>query len=205
VATPHVLRDAWLNEDVGARNALLRELNRRVGGIPRIEAGCEYYFSSDALELCEPGGPITMLANTSYLLVEFPPTRVPDAAEAVFHELSIRGITPVIAHPERNLALATSPDKLARLVELGAVTQITAGSVTGEFGKAATKAVEAFFARGLVHVIASDAHSVTRRPPVMSAARERIRSRFSSEIEIALFEANPAAILNGIPLPFDGK
>ena len=201
VATPHVLReDIWINDDPAARGALIDELNRRLGGTPKIVPGCEYFFSSDAIDLCRPGGPLTMLNNSSYLLVEFPATRLPEAAESVFHELSVMGVTPVVAHPERNLVLASQPAKLRRLIEVGALSQVTAGSVTGEFGRAALTAANEMIKLGLVHVIASDSHSLNRRPPRMSEAREKLRQKWSSDLEAALFETNAHAIINNQPV-----
>ena len=201
VATPHVLReDIWINDDPAARGALIDELNRRLGGTPKIVPGCEYFFSSDAIDLCRPGGPLTMLNNSSYLLVEFPATRLPEAAESVFHELSVMGVTPVVAHPERNLVLASQPEKLRRLIEVGALSQVTAGSVTGEFGRAALTAANEMIKLGLVHVIASDSHSLNRRPPRMSEAREKLRQKWSSDLEAALFETNAHAIINNQPV-----
>jgi protein-tyrosine phosphatase len=201
VATPHVLREEiWINDDVGARDALITELNRRLGGTPLVVPGCEYYFSLDAVEHCRPAGPLTMLNRSKYLLVEFPASRLPEQAESVFHELSLIGVTPVIAHPERNLALAREPAKLQRLIELGAVSQVTAGSLTGDFGRAAFAAANEFLKRELVHVIASDSHSLERRPPRMSEARAKVRQK-SPEIESALFDANPRAIIASQPLP----
>lgn len=202
VATPHVLRDSWINDDAAKRDELIAELNKRLGGTPKIVPGCEYFFSADAVELCQAdGSPITMLNHSSYLLIEFPATRLPEAAESVFHELSLIGVTPVIAHPERNLVFSTQPEKLQRLVELGAITQVTAGSLTGEFGKAALAATAELLKRGLVHVIASDSHSLNRRPPRMSEAREKMRQKWSAELETALFDDNARAIIANQPIP----
>ena len=189
IATPHVLRDPWLNEDASARDRLVDELNARLGGHPRILPGCEYFFSSDAVELWQLGanGPLTGLNRTSHLLIEFPATQVPAAAESVFHEFAVMGVTPVIAHPERNLVLAEQPAKLERLVGLGAVAQITAGSLLGNFGRAAQEACEDFFRRGLVHFVASDAHSLHRRPPALIQAMDAVSTRWGRDAANALF------------------
>ena len=162
IATPHVLRDPWLNEQQIKRDELILELNTRLGGHPAVLPGCEYFFSSDAVNLWQlgAGGPLTGLNRSSFLLVEFPSTTIPMSAEAVFHELSVLGVTPVIAHPERNLVFAEQPEKLRRLLELGAMAQVTAGSIIGDFGKRAQAACDDFFKRGLVQFIASDAHSL---------------------------------------------
>lgn len=202
VATPHVLRDPWLNEGVIARDEMILQLNDVLGGHPKILAGCEYYFSADAVELWEQGsrGPLVGLNRSNYLLMEFPATQLPRAAEAVVHELSLVGVTPVIAHPERNLVFAESPEKLARLVSLGAAAQVTAGSITGHFGRQTQAVTEDLFERGLVHVVASDAHSTDRRPPQLAAARERVKETWGEEQATILFEINPGAIVNNRPL-----
>ena len=202
VATPHVLRDPWLNEDAAAREVLVTELNARLGGKPTILSGCEYFFSSDALELWEQGvaGPLRGLNQSNYLLVEFPATQLPVQAEPVFHELSLIGVVPLIAHPERNVVFAQKPETLERLVDLGAITQITAGSLLGTFGRAALAACDEFYRRGLVHIVASDAHSVDRRPPQLAAAREHVRATWGTDAEQAMFETNPRAIAANEPL-----
>lgn len=202
VATPHVLRDPWLNEDAAERDRLLLRLNSLLGGRPSILPGCEYLFSADAVELWEMGssGPIVGLNRGSYLLVELPSYAVPAAVDSVFHELSVMNVTPVIAHPERNVELARKPERLASLIARGAIVQVTAAAVTGEMGRNVTAAVDDFFDRGLVHIVASDAHSLKRRPPRLAAARERVEQKWGSAIAKEIFEANAEAVLRGAPL-----
>ncbi|MGH9366408.1 MAG: tyrosine-protein phosphatase [Thermoanaerobaculia bacterium] len=204
VATPHVLRDGWLNEDPGARDQLILKLNTLLGGKPAVLAGCEYAFSSDAVELLEQGasGPLTTLNRGRYLLLEFLPGPLPPSTEAVLHELSLMEVTPVIAHPERNRRFSADPLRLERLVARGALVQITAGSLLGDFGEVPDGACREFFRRGLVHLIASDAHSVGRRPPRLAAARAQVRREWGSAAEAGLFEANPRALLASEPLPW---
>jgi protein-tyrosine phosphatase len=204
IATPHVLRGEWINEDVGARDDLVLRLNTLLEGSPAILPGCEYLFSGDALDLLDRGtaGPLIGLNRSRYLLVELPPDVAQTTVEAAFHEFRVEGITPVIAHPERNAALRRSPERLARLVARGARCQVTAGSLLGDFGERAADAVDVFFQMGLVHFVASDAHSLERRPPRLAAARERVRIAWGAEAEAGIFEANPAALLNSEPIPW---
>jgi protein-tyrosine phosphatase len=204
VATPHVLREGWLNEDPAVRDQLIFKLNAMLGGKPAVLAGCEFAFSSDAVELLERGAssPITTLNRGRYLLLEFLPGPLPASTDAVLHELALMEITPVIAHPERNRKFAGDPARLARLVERGALAQVTAGSLVGDFGDGPFEACQEFFRRGLLHLVASDAHSVARRPPRLSAARERVKREWGEDAEAGLFEANPAALLASEPLPW---
>ncbi len=203
IATPHVLRDPWLNDDPAVRDRLILKLNALLEGKPPVLAGCEYYLSSDAVQLVERGkwGPLTGLNRTRHLLLEFPSGGPPPGVASIFHELSLLGVTPVIAHPERDRWLASSADRVEELVLRGAIVQITAGSLLGDFGVEALAACEEFFRRGLVHLIASDAHSMSRRPPRLAAARRHVRRHWGRQAETDLFETNPRALLESEPLP----
>jgi protein-tyrosine phosphatase len=207
VATPHVLRGKWANADPLAREELVQWLNEYLGGRPRVLPGCEYFYSDDLIPLVSQGAasPLTGLGRGHYLLIEFAPGHVPPSIVSVFHELRILGIHPVIAHPERHLVFVRHPERLKELAERGALVQITAGSLLGDFGRAAQRACEDFFRLGIVHAISSDAHSVSRRPPRMAAARKRIRKKWGTEAERGLFVENPEAILASRPVPFTGS
>lgn len=204
VATPHVLRDAWSNEEPAVRDGLILRLNTLLGGRPAVLAGCEYYFSSEMLELVERGsaGPLTGLNRGQYLLVELPPSAPTRTTEAVFHELSILGVTPVVAHPERHPVFRREPRALERLLSLGAVAQLTAGSLLGDFGERAKASSNELLRRGLVSLVASDSHSLELRPPRLAAAREHVRRLWGEEAEQGLFEANPEAVLASRPMPW---
>lgn len=182
----------------------MAELNSRLGGSPRVLEGAEVWFSDDLPDLWEKGalGPLVPLAGSRALLVEFPAGWVSPRADEVFHELIVVGVVPVVAHPERNLVFASEPDRLAALVERGAVCQVTAASLLGEAGRRARIAAEAFLKRGLVHLVASDAHSLVARPPRLAAARDRIRRKWGPDVEAGLFDANPAALLAGEEIPW---
>lgn len=204
VATPHVLREPWRNTDRPLRDRLVRTLNTRLAGRPKILPGCEFFYSSDALEGLDLGtsGPLTRLGGGPYLLVEFDAAFVPPNWPSLFHELKVQGVTPIVAHPERNAVLARNPDLLEELVERGAYAQITAGSLLGDFGPTAEKACGEFFLRRLVHLVASDAHSVAHRPPRLKAARAWVRKSWGGTAEKGLFVVNPEAALAGKRLPY---
>ncbi len=204
VATPHVLRGDWLNEDAAVRDGLILRLNTLLEGEPAILPGCEYLLSDDAIGLFERGaeGPLTGLNRSRYLLVELPATAAPRSIESAFHELALLGAVPIVAHPERHSLFRREPEILARLVRGGSLAQITAASLLGHFGERAQAASEEFFRRGLVSLVASDAHNLDRRPPSLSAAREKVRRRWGSEAEEGLFVSNPAAVVDSEALPW---
>ena len=196
VATPHVLREPWINDDPESIRRLVHELNERVGGNPRILVGCEVFYCADLPDLMnEPGGPVISLNDGPHVLIEFPAGTVPPSAEGAFHELVVAGFVPVIAHPERNVVFHADPDRLKRFVDLGAKTQVTAGSFEGEFGRRAKAAADLLVDLDLVTLISSDAHSLDRRPPRLTAARRIVTQKWGEQAAIRLFDLGPGELV----------
>lgn len=203
VATPHVLRGPWQNDSPRELQKLVLELNHRIDGKPRVLLGSEFFFSHDVLELLDRGEPVIPLAGSRFILLEFASMSVPPRIETILHEMKLRDWIPVIAHPERNLVLQTKLDLLSGLVRYGVRIQLTASSLEGAFGPAARRSAFEMLDREMVHFIATDAHSIDRRPPVVAAARRIVESRWGPERAVALFDSNPRAVVDQTPLPYD--
>ena len=107
---------------------------------------------------------IHVLANSNYVLIELPSNAVPIYTKDMIITLKSAGYTPIIAHPERNRAIAEQPRKLEQLIRAGAFAQITAGSLAGHFGKAVQKLSLELVRANYVHTFGSDAHNLTTRP-----------------------------------------
>lgn len=202
VATPHQ-RKSWVNEQPSRIVDLARELQERVGPAPRIYPGAEIHVDSEVLdELAAPDrGGLLPLADGPYLLVEFggaPPGMPP--ADLV-HELVVAGWRPLLAHPEFIPFLAEDLSLLAEMISLGARAQVTAMSLTGEFGAPIQRLVGEMIDRQLVHVVASDAHSPSWRPPGLSGARRLIVRTWGESVARRLTEENPRAVLEAREIP----
>ncbi len=106
------------------------------------------------------------------LLLEFPHGEIPFGAERLTAWLLQQGIKPMIAHPERNKGLLRAPEKLKPFLEQGCLLQVTAGAVTGRFGEAAQQLAHTLLKEELVTILASDAHNIEHRPPILSQGRD---------------------------------
>jgi len=106
-------------------------------------------------------------------------------------------MVPIITHPERNGYLMKDLDMVAAFVEMGCLTQVTANALTGFWGPKSQKAAEKLLHKKLVHIVASDAHDLTLRPPVLSEARARVKALEGEDAAEALFTVNPGAVVAG--------
>lgn len=198
VATPHS------NAEYNFHPALLRRRREELAGhegTPVIHLGCEFQLNSDNISsLLDSPSSYTVNAG-QYLLLEFPDLHIGRHTESILRQLLDAGIVPIVAHPERNPLLQRDLDRLESWIELGCLAQVTARSITGGFGGAANSAALRLLDRGLVHVVASDAHDNEYRPPTLSAAYQDVRARFGEDVAELLFTDNPRGIVEGRPLP----
>ena len=203
VATSHVLRGLWPEAGSAKLGALTDELNQRLGGSPLILRGSEYYFGHDMAELLEEGGKIVPLGAGRYVLVEFAAHALPPLVDSVFYRAQLAGWTPVIAHPERHAVFQAKPELLDALVAKGAKVQVTAGSFGGYFGETARRTAIGCLERGALHFVASDSHSLAKRPPRLAEAWEQVVALAGHETAEAVFKRNPLAVVEGRPLPWE--
>ncbi|HEX3070857.1 MAG TPA: CpsB/CapC family capsule biosynthesis tyrosine phosphatase [Thermoanaerobaculia bacterium] len=202
VATPHVLRGRWRNRSRAEYATLLDDLRSKTGTAPRLLLGSEYFFAHDMDDMLRNES-ILPLAGSRYVLVEFASHAVPPLVREPLYRAQLEGWTPLIAHPERNLVFRSNPEILASLLRIGVKIQVTTGSLTGGFGKEAEAASIDWLQRGWIHVMATDAHNTTKRPPGFQAARRRVVELVGEEIAQALFTENPKSIVENRGLVYD--
>ena len=99
------------------------------------------------------------------------------------------GIYPILAHPERNQELQKNPKRILELVKTGAFVQVTAGSFCGHFGERSKRCVIQFAKLGVLHAVASDAHSVKERLPILTSGL-KVMEGFIGREQVELLLAN---------------
>lgn len=198
VCTPHASSEySFLPEENAARIACLRE---KLGDRLTLGLGCDFHLSYDNIEDALAYPAKYSINGKRYLLVEFPDFGIPKNIATSFYEMAVAGMTPIITHPERNLTLMQKHEKLAEWIRMGCLVQVTAGSLLGRFGKAPQRVARQLLDLRWVHVIATDAHNTTSRPPVMSDAFEFLSDHYGQEEAERLCVENPRAIFLGEPL-----
>lgn len=143
--------------------------------------------------------------RSNYVFIEFPEQHLHGGGTQLVYQMMLVGLIPIISHPERNAAFEQSPEVLYELIVQGAIGQITAQSITGGFGKHIRKTAERFLKHGLVHLIASDAHNATTRPPRLAEAVKVAANIVGATRADAMVTSVPAAILENEEIPDLGE
>jgi protein-tyrosine phosphatase len=200
VATPHHANGRYSNEAHEVREAVTL-LNQYLSkqGIPlTVLPGQEVRIYADLIQDLEDGKLLT-LGGSRYLLLELPTGEIPSITEDTIHELLVRGCTPIIAHPERNRAIAADPGKLADLIELGALSQITSHSINGLFGKKIQELSIKLCKQEMVHFIASDAHNRKERAFGVRETFEFLAKEIGPDL-VEYYRANAEHVVSNSPI-----
>lgn len=201
VATPHIRTAMFDNRRPGleAAYAQLLERARSLGGgttdLPETGLAAEHYlddvfwrlFTEDQA-LPYPGGHAA--------LVEFHYEMWPRGVEDRFFEMQLRGVRPVLAHPERYAALFRETDPLDPLLNVGCVALLDLMSLVGRYGQKPQRAAERMLEEGAYYAACTDTH----RPSdvdLVAHAIERLVALVGAEERDELLRDNPARILDG--------
>lgn len=201
VATPHANVHYVFRPDV--IEAQLAELSASVPGIT-VHGGCDFHLQLDNIEDALANPRKYTINHRGYLMVEFADVTVFPNPDGVLGQLLDAGMRPIITHPERHSFLQRQPDLVASWVDAGSAVQVTAASFVGLFGPRPKAAAEELMRRGLVHVVASDAHDEQWRTPDLRPAYEALCAQWGEAEVRPLFVDNPRAVLTGDEMPFRG-
>ena len=201
VLTPHLYPGRWDNTLSRVADKF-REFKRAVadaGLTMQLYLGAEVHLLPESLallasdELLYLGG----VNGKKVLLLEMPDGQIPVGALSAVKVLVARGVVPMIAHPERNKDVIRNPRKIEPFLQEGCMLQLTAASVCGLFGASANQTATKLLDAGWVTVVATDAHNLAHRPPILAEARAELARRYGSEAAMQLTLGNPAAIIDG--------
>ena len=160
VATPHFMRGRFevTYKEVIDEVENLKKLTKENSININIYSGQEVYYSRNILEYYNQGM-IGTINNTRYMLIEFPMLEF-NIEEAIntLYELQIRGIVPIIAHPERYKQFIKNPSQINLLIKEGMLFQVNAGSINGDFGRDVKKTAIKYLNNNIYSFIGSDAH-----------------------------------------------
>ena len=196
IATPHYCT-GYAETPYDKVKLYVKELNKmlfRKGLDIEVIAGQEVYLDKFTIENLE-NNLIGTIGDTNYMLVEFPMNVLPDDDLALIYELKLKGIKPIVAHPERYMYVIENLDIINKFIDEKCLFQINSGSLTGVYGKKVQKTAELLIRNGICNFIGSDAHSVNKRKPETFEAMEIIKD-LNNKVYINIEKNNQMLLRN---------
>ena len=197
--TPHIYPGLYENDRSGIE-AAVQDLRGQLAeaGIPlQLGAGADTHLAPDLLDSLRAGR-VPTLCGSRYLLLEPPHHVAPPRFDESMFGLMAAGYVPIITHPERLSWIETHYSVFTGLVHRGAWMQLTAGSLTGRFGRRPRYWAERMLDEGLVHILATDSHHIDKRAPLLAEGRDAAAARVGEAEATHLVLTRPQGVLEDI-------
>ena len=199
VATPHIRTAMFQNRRPGLRAAFdalhsSPEFAAAAGHLPGTGLAAEHWCDDVFWELFE-GGESMCYPGGFAALIEFPQELVPRVEERFF-AMQRKGVTPVLAHPERYAPLQQKTDPIERMLDMGVLPLLDLMSLTGTYGSAPKRAAERMLDEGVYYAACSDSHRL-KDIDIVADAIARLERLVGKEEAYELLAEGPRSILEG--------
>jgi tyrosine-protein phosphatase YwqE len=163
VATPHANHPASrydydadeVRERVAELNRIFREQRINI----RLYPGMELLMTEALPEKMESGKLLSWADQKKYVLIELGFHKCPACSWEVLDFMQGRGLTPIIAHPERYTWWPEQLTTLHRLVERGCIFQINVMSINGLWGENTRSMAFHIMRESATWMVGTDSHS----------------------------------------------
>jgi protein-tyrosine phosphatase len=200
VGITHLIATAHYTERYAADDACLcaayDSLCAQCGtdGVPIVLArGREVSFTDTHLAAVRGDARLCM-PNGKFALLETPEGLNASAMVEGFFSLSVAGIQPILAHPERSWTFQRQPAMLEKVRQHGVLLQVDAPSIMGNHGSAAKQLAFALLARNAVAMLSSDAHC-PEDFTILQRACGVVQARYGAALVAQLVSEMPARLL----------
>jgi protein-tyrosine phosphatase len=194
--TPHFMPGLYDNEasDIRGRVGNLNQVLADEGIPLALVTGSDAHIRPDFLQ-CLRDGRLLTLHDSRYVLFEPPHNIMPPRLEDLLFNISVSGYVPILTHPERLKWIEQSYASFQSMAKAGVWMQITSGSLTGRFGKRPQYWAQRMLSEGIVSILATDAHNVTSRPPLLAEGFEIAVTELGQEQAEHLVFTRPLGVL----------
>lgn len=199
-ATSHFIQTdhETAKKDIEISVYVLNKLLKEKGIDIEIYTGNEVYFTPDIVEILKNNDKICTLNNTKYFLMEFPMRGTVMNFTKIIADITKKGYRPIIAHPERYEFSLKNLDLLKQAIEFGALLQINATSITGEYGEGPKKCVIQLLKNNMVHLVGTDSHNDTKIYENLDKSIKKISKIIGKEKLNDITCINPEKVKDGI-------
>lgn len=202
IVTPHQLGNYRHNTGPAIRRATSHfqdELNRHQ--IPlRVLPGADVRIEEAITQRINSGDVLSLGDHRKHVLLELP-HELYFPLEPILKQLKSARLFGILSHPERNQGLLRQRKIIGRLVDAGCLMQVTAGSLTGSMGPDCQEFAEWMLHEGLVHFVATDAHGIKYRRPLLRPAYDAVQRITDTHTARDLCIQHPRQVADGQDVP----
>ena len=201
--TPHYITGYYENSgnDIRLLKDSLQKIVEEKQISVNLHQGMEVYITEEIEELIKKGEIIT-LANSNYILMEFPMNIAPRYVDDVLFLMQNMGYQVIIAHPERYRFVQEDIEYAKQWVEKGCLLQSNFGSIVDIYGKEAKKTVKKLFKLNLISFLGTDTHKQGTIYTIMPQIIKKLTKVISEEKLYEITEKNPRKVLCNENLEF---
>jgi protein-tyrosine phosphatase len=202
VATPHIHLGIYDNnvQSINAAYGVLCDALALTNIDIQVRAAAEVRISPEIMLFIEQQQLpfLGRYQQKDVLLLELPSSHIPPGTDKLISWLLAKNVLPMIAHPERNRELQSHPERITPFVRAGCLFQLTAASLIGDMGPSPQQLSEYLLKKKLYSIVASDCHSLNRRPPKLALAYDAIRQLVDEDYAYSMTTATPNSISSSL-------
>lgn len=158
-ASPHVTQNTFENtpETIAPALASLKDALAKNGSTIELSNHAEYRLDDFSVSAFNSGNVMTLPGN--YIMIENPFVSEAWFIDNTVFDLQVKGMTPILAHPERYSYYFKNRQRYHQLHSAGARFQINLLSLAGSYGKEQREIAEWLISENLVDFVGTDLHN----------------------------------------------
>ncbi len=185
ICTPHILSDLYQNspETILPKLELTRSVLRERNIDMAIEAAAEYMVDIDFENYVRSNDQLLTFGK-NFILIEMSYVAASNNIESVIFQLRLKGLQPVLAHPERYSYYFNNQEQYNRFVDLGCLLQVNLLSLLGYYGEGSKKIAEMMLKSNMVSFVGTDMHHENHMNTLKKLASKKSFYNLFENIEI---------------------
>lgn len=185
ICTPHILSDVYPNspETILPKLELVRSALNENNVDIQVEAAAEYMVDIEFEDYVNAGKPLLTFGK-NLILIEMSYAAVSNNIENVIFNLRMKGLQPVLAHPERYNYYFGDLEKFQRFIDLGCYLQINILSLLGYYGDAAKNTAQNLLKKNMVTLVGTDMHHENHLNGLIALASKKSFYKLFENVQI---------------------
>lgn len=185
ICTPHILSDMYPNspETILPKLEIVRSalLENKID--VQVDAAAEYMVDIDFESLVNENKQLLTFGK-NFILIEMSYAAPSNNIESVIFNLKLKGLQPILAHPERYNYYLGNFKQFQRFIDLGCYLQVNLLSLLGYYGEPSKHTAISLLKKGMITFLGTDMHHENHLNALKSLASKKSFYKLFENIQI---------------------